>query len=187
MYKNNFTKNKYVEEAIEQIKTYKIINKFNDYYDIKKNCIYELYIYYQLYDIIISLNNKNILTIYLNKENKIKKDNDYSHTDCKLNKSDKLENYDTYRLIKRKGYYEDYDNFKMDNIELFNNNGDVTLFNSFFENPNNEYDDVIANVKKSYDKYIDDIIDIYSDLYEFNMNLLTSIKNDQDLLNDLSK
>ena len=66
----------------------------------------------------------------------------------------------------------------MNNIELFNNDGDVILFNSFFENQIEVYNDVISNVKKSYDKYIDDVIDIYSDLYEINMNLLTSIKND---------
>ena len=75
----------------------------------------------------------------------------------------------------------------MKNIELFNNDGDVILFNSFFENQIEVYNDVISNVKKSYDKYIDDVIDIYSDLYEINMNLLTSIKNDQVLINDLSK
>ena len=185
IYKNNFTKNKYVEEAIKQIDIYNIIKQLNNYFDIKKNCIYELYIFEQLYDI-INLTNNKVLTTYLAKENKIKKDNDNLYKECKLDKLDKLENYDKYRLIKRKGY-EDYNNFKMDNIELFNNDGDVKLFNSFFDNTNDEYNDVISNVKILYDKYIDDVIDIFSDLYEINMNLLISIENDKDLIIYLSK
>ena len=186
IYKNNFTKNKYVEEAIEIIDKYNIVDE-----SINNDCIYELYIFKYLYANIINFAHNNNFVTYLEKENKIKKDNDNAYNDCDINNIEIFTNniniYNKYRLIKRKGYYEDYDNFKMNNIELFNNDGDVILFNSFFENSTEEYNDVISNVKKSYDKYIDDVIDIYSDLYEINMNLLTSIKNDQDLINYLSK
>ena len=155
-------------------------------YNINEECIYELYIFKNIYINILNLEN-NILTTYLAKENKIKKDNDNLYIECKLDKLDKLKNYNRYRLIKRKGYYEDYNNFKMDNIELFNNDGDVKLFNSFFDNTDDKYNDVISNVKILYDKYIDDVIDIFSDLYEINMNLLISIENDKDLIIYLSK
>ena len=183
IYKNNFTKNKYVEEAIGQIDKYEIINNF---IDINEKCIYELFVFKIIYNK-IKYFNYDIIKKYLSKENDNKLKNDNSYKEYEINDLDNLYIYDRYRLIKRKGYYEDYDNFKMNNIELFNNDGDVILFNSFFENQIEVYNDVISNVKKSYDKYIDDVIDIYSDLYEINMNLLTSIKNDQVLINDLSK